>query len=46
MLEGFKQHMPRVRILTLGSLNYIIHFEEHGSNDKKKIEYGSGNERH
>lgn len=45
MLEGLKQHVPCVCILTLGSLNYTIRFEEPDSNDRRKIEYCSGNER-
>lgn len=45
MLGGVTQHVPRVCILTLGSLNHGIHFEEPDSSDRRKIEYCSGNER-
>lgn len=31
--------------LSLGSLNYCIHFEEPDCSDRRKIEYCSGNER-
>lgn len=40
-----KQHVPRVCILTLGSLNDTIHLEEPDSTDRSKIEYFAGNER-
>lgn len=45
MLGGIEQHVPRVCILTLGSLNFTIHFKEPDSSDRRKIEYCSGNER-
>lgn len=46
MLQGVKQHVPRVSILPQGSLNHTVHSEEHGSDDSRQIEYCLGNERH